>query len=163
MSFPLMLIIRATQGVFALLVLILSGFVANWYNTTTTFSSPSQVNFLVFAAVWSFVSLACIEVLPRFLPRIPKAYIAAPFDLANALFYFAGFAALAAFLSGLLFCRGDVCHAAQADVAFGAFSFAIWAASAAMTCMEVFNKARRSGVPASGTGAVPPGMKEAAV
>jgi len=157
-----MLIIRAIQGLFAILVLILSAFVANWYSTTTSYPSPSQVNFLIFGAVWSFFSLACIEVLPRFLPRIPKAYIAAPFDLTNALFYFAGFAALAAFLQGLLFCRGDVCGAAQADVAFGAFSFAIWTASAALTCVEVF-KARRGGgaSPKAGTGAMP-GMKEAA-
>jgi hypothetical protein len=91
MSFPLMLLIRVTQGVFALLVLALSGFgkdpspekmtdhiaantpifhtVAHWYNSTTTFPSPSQINFLIFTAIWSFISLASIELLPRYLPR----------------------------------------------------------------------------------------------
>lgn len=73
------------------------------------------------------------------------------------LFYFSGFVALAVFLQGLLFCRGDVCHAAQADVAFGAFSFLVWVASTALTLMEVF-KAKRQGH--AGTGAIPM-MKEA--
>ncbi|KAH6622875.1 membrane-associating domain-containing protein [Chaetomium tenue] len=168
MSFPLMLLIRISQGVFALLVIILSGFVANWYTTTTPFPSPSQVNFLLFSGVWSLISIACIELLPRFLPRVPKPYITAPFDLTNALFHLAGFSAHAAFLNGLLFCHGDVCHAAQASVAFAAFSFAVWSASAALTVMEAV-KVRRAaggggggaGRPA-GTGAMPwPGKKEA--
>ncbi|KAK4248682.1 membrane-associating domain-containing protein [Corynascus novoguineensis] len=164
LSFPLMLVIRAIQGIFALLVLILSAFVANWYNTSTSYLPPSQINFLIFAAVWSLISIACIELVPRFVSRIPKAYIAAPLDLTNALFYLAGFAALAAFLNGLLFCRGDVCHAAQAAVAFGAFSFAAWTASAALTCLELF-KARRGSIRSPRAAAATsssPGMKEAA-
>ncbi|KAH6848382.1 membrane-associating domain-containing protein [Chaetomium sp. MPI-CAGE-AT-0009] len=154
MSFPLMLLIRVSQGVFALLVIILSGYVANWYRTATAFPSPSQVNFLIFGGAWSFISLACIELLPRFLPRIPKPYIAAPLDLTNALFHLAGFAALAGFLGGLLFCHGDVCHAAQAAAAFSAFSFAVWSASAALTYLEAL-KIRRGGVPAGSGGGVP--------
>ncbi|KAL2179914.1 uncharacterized protein P884DRAFT_176489, partial [Thermothelomyces heterothallicus CBS 202.75] len=133
LSFPLMVILRTIQGLFALLVLILSAIVANWYNTSTNYLPPSQISFLLFAAVWSILSIFCIE-----------TYIAASLDLTNTLFYLAGFAALAAFLNSLLFCRGDVCRAAQADVAFGAFSFATWAASAALTCTEVV-RARRAG------------------
>ncbi|AEO61870.1 hypothetical protein MYCTH_27099, partial [Thermothelomyces thermophilus ATCC 42464] len=129
LSFPLMVILRSIQGLFALLVLILSAIVANWYNTSTKYLPPSQISFLLFAAVWSILSIT---------------YIAASLDLTNTLFYLAGFAALAAFLNSLLFCRGDVCRAAQADVAFGAFSFATWAASAALTCTEVV-RARRAG------------------
>jgi len=89
MPLPVILILRITQGVFALLVLSLSGFgkttkgllpywkergltripVAHWYNTTTTLPSPSSINFLIFGSVWSFLSLVCIQILPRFLPR----------------------------------------------------------------------------------------------
>ncbi|KAK4146535.1 membrane-associating domain-containing protein [Dichotomopilus funicola] len=170
LSFPLITILRATQGVFAALILILSAFVANWYNTTTPSPSPSQVNFLLFGAVWSMLSLAAIELLPRFLTRIPKPYLTLPLDILNALFYLAGFAALAAFLQGLLFCRGDVCHAAQADVAFGAFSFAVWTATAVLSGKEALRVRRTGGIgsgaaqgPLAGTGAMPGqrGMKEA--
>ncbi|KAK4121781.1 hypothetical protein N657DRAFT_577109 [Parathielavia appendiculata] len=167
-SFPLMLLIRVTQGVFALLVLILSGFVAHWYNSSTSLNSPAQINYLIFTAIWSFLSLASIQLLPRFLPRTPKSYLTLPFDAATAVFSFAGFVALAVFLQGLLFCRGAPCHAAQADVAFAAFSFATWAASTALTALEMV-RARRGGKAMeggrmAGTGAVPMSMgtKEAA-
>jgi len=48
------------------------------------------------------------------------------------MFYFAGFVALAVFLSRLLFCRGMVCSAARADTAFASFSFALWAVTAGL-------------------------------
>ncbi|KAK4235605.1 membrane-associating domain-containing protein [Achaetomium macrosporum] len=161
MSLPLPLIIRVTQGVFALIVLSLSGFVAHWYNTVTAFPSPPEINFLIFGAIWSWLSLVCIEVLPRFLPRTPKAYIAAPFDLTNTLFWFSGCIALSVFLGKLFFCRGSVCHAARADVAFGAFSFIIWAVSTLLTALEIVRARRGHGH--AGTGAVPmPAMKESA-
>ncbi len=55
----------------------------------------------------------------------------------NALLYFAGFIALAVFLNGLLFCRGNVCGSARAATAFSALSFGAWAASAALTAMTL--------------------------
>ncbi|KAL2127433.1 hypothetical protein VTI74DRAFT_10751 [Chaetomium olivicolor] len=164
MSFSVMLVIRITQGLFASLVLILSGFVANWYNTTTTVPTPSEIKFLIFGAIWSCLSLLCIEVMiPRFLPRTLKTHhhlLLLPLEATNALFYFAGFIALSVFLSKLLFCRGAVCHVAQADVALAAFSFAVWTASAVITGLESVRAGRKGGVMHAGTGAVP--MKEAA-
>lgn len=43
--------------------------VANWYNADTLTSSPSQLNFLVFASLWSLVSVGYIEGASRFVPR----------------------------------------------------------------------------------------------
>jgi hypothetical protein len=43
--------------------------VANWYNVDTLTSSPSQINFLVFTPVFSILSIAYLELAPRFLPR----------------------------------------------------------------------------------------------
>lgn len=43
--------------------------VANWYNMDTMTSSPSQINFLVFVPLWSFISIAYLEVVPKFAPR----------------------------------------------------------------------------------------------
>lgn len=56
--------------------------------------------------------------------------------MANVLFYFAGFVALGVFLSKLLFCRGAVCGSARAVTVFGAFEFALWAATAAFTVKD---------------------------
>jgi hypothetical protein len=49
----------------------------------------------------------------------------------------AGFIALSVFISNLLFCRGTVCSAAQADVAFGAIEFLLWAATSTLSVLEV--------------------------
>jgi hypothetical protein len=80
---------------------------------------------------------------------VSNTWAALSLELSNVLFYFAGFIALAVFISKLLFCRGTVCGAARADVAFGAFEFLLWAASCAFTVMETSKKGafsfRRSG------------------
>lgn len=91
---------------------------------------------------------------------VPKHYIATAFDASNTLFWFAGSIALGAFLNQLLFCHGDVCNAARAAVAFGVFSFCLWASSATLTVMDMLRTRRRASGTA-GTGAVPmPTMKE---
>lgn len=56
--------------------------------------------------------------------------------MTNVLFYFAGFVALAVFLSKLLFCRGAVCGSARAATAFGAFEFVLWGVTAAFTVKD---------------------------
>jgi hypothetical protein len=198
----LTVLLRVIQGVFALVVLALSSFgkhpsptpclniittntnlsVVQWYNATTVLSSPSELNFLIFAALWSLLSLLSIELLPRFFPRgtssppplvivsppqppyirlptpVPKTHLTLPIELANALFYISGFLALCVFLSRLLFCRGPPCHAAQADAAFASFSFARGAGAAVSTVLVVV-KARRwggcGGLGHVGTGAMP--------
>jgi len=66
----------------------------------------------------------------------PFAHLA--FEVANVLFYFAGFVALAVFLGKLLFCRGSVCAAARADAVFAAFSWLTWSATTAILALEIF-------------------------
>ena len=52
------------------------------------------------------------------------------------LFYFAGFVALAVFLTHLLFCRGAVCGSARAATVFSSFNFLLWTATAALTIKD---------------------------
>jgi hypothetical protein len=89
-------------------------------------------------------------------------YVAVGMEFSNVLFFFAGFVALAVFLSKLLFCRGTVCGAAQADTVFGSFLFVSWMASAALMGRDVFKSGFRkpstAGMPAMH--AIPPQMKE---
>lgn len=85
-------------------------------------------------------------------------YIALGFEITNVLFWFSGFVALAVFLSRLLFCRGAVCHAAQADVVFAALSFAIWTSSTVLLGRDLFKAGFRR---PSATGLAPE-MKPAA-
>lgn len=69
---------------------------------------------------------------------VSHPYAAVSLEFTNVLFYFSGFIALAVFISNLLFCRGSVCGAARADVAFGAFEFCLWGASAVLNGREIF-------------------------
>ncbi|POS71083.1 hypothetical protein DHEL01_v210520, partial [Diaporthe helianthi] len=61
MGFPLILALRAVQGLFAVIIFGVSVYVANWYNVETLTSSPSQVNFLVFVSVFSLLSITYLE------------------------------------------------------------------------------------------------------
>lgn len=63
--------------------------------------------------------------------------VAIGLESGNALFYFSGFVALSVFMSRLLFCRGSVCHSAQAAIAFGAIEFLLWTASAILMGKEL--------------------------
>jgi hypothetical protein len=56
----------------------------------------------------------------------------------NTLFYFAGFVALATFLSKLLFCRGTVCAAARADAVFAALGWMLWTGTTTILALEIF-------------------------
>lgn len=43
--------------------------VVNWYNMDMRMSSPSQINFLIFASIFSIISLVYLEIVPKFAPR----------------------------------------------------------------------------------------------
>jgi hypothetical protein len=43
--------------------------VANWYNSDTLTASPSQINFLIFVPVWSFITIAYLEITPVYAKR----------------------------------------------------------------------------------------------
>ncbi|KAH8778696.1 membrane-associating domain-containing protein [Diaporthe sp. PMI_573] len=136
MGFPLILALRAVQGVFAVVILGLTAYVANWYNVDTLTSSPSQVNFLVFVSLFSLLSVAYLEGVTKFKPQFSHPWAVLALEVTNVLFYFAGFVALAVFLTHLLFCRGAVCGSARAATVFSSFNFLLWTATAALTIKD---------------------------
>ncbi|KAI0112119.1 membrane-associating domain-containing protein [Nemania sp. FL0031] len=154
--------LRVAQFTLAFVVLGLTAYVANWYNVDTMSTPPPQVGWLLFVALFNIISIGVLEGLPRFAPRFFHPYAALSLDFGNALFYLAGFLALSTFMSRLLFCRGSVCSAARADVAFSIFEFLLWAATTFFTAKDVFKKGlgfRRSKNTQAPLGAPP--MKEA--
>ncbi|PSR79273.1 membrane-associating domain-domain-containing protein [Coniella lustricola] len=136
MAFPLILALRAVQALFAIIILGLTAYVANWYDVQTLTSSPSQINFMVFVPLFTLISVAYLEAIPRFMPKFHHPWAVIALELTNVLFYFAGFIALAVFLSKLLFCRGTVCSSARAATAFGSFEWALWAVTAGLTLKD---------------------------
>ncbi|EKD21005.1 uncharacterized protein L3040_004623 [Drepanopeziza brunnea f. sp. 'multigermtubi'] len=139
MGLGLLLPIRIAQAVFAIITMSLSAFVAHWYNNDTLTASPSQVNFLIFVSLWSFISIAYLELTPRFMPKIATPIIHLAVNLLPTIFFFSGFVALTVFLGKLLFCRGSVCGAARADAAFAFFSWLLWTGSSALVGLQMFN------------------------
>jgi len=144
MAFGVLLPIRIAQGIFSIVVMGLSAYVAHWYDNDTLTASPSQINFLIFVPLFSFVSLVYLELSPRFLAKASHPIIHLSISLLTTLFYFAGFVALSVFLGKLLFCRGNVCAAARADAAFAAFSWMLWTASTALLAIEMFRSSGSS-------------------
>jgi hypothetical protein len=144
MAFGLLLPLRIAQGIFGLVVLGLSGYVAHWYDADTLTTSPPQINFLIFVPLMSILSMAYLELAPRFAPRASHPYAHFAFEIINTLFYFTGFIALATFLGRLLFCRGSVCAAAHADAVFAAFGWLMWMGSTALLAMEIFKGGLRA-------------------
>jgi len=138
MAFGLLLPLRIAQGIFAVVVMGLSAYVAHWYDSDTLTASPSQINFLIFVPLFSFLSLIYLELSPRFMAKVSHPIAHLLFSTLNTLFYFAGFIALSVFLSKLLFCRGSVCAAARADAVFASFSFLLWTATTALLVLDVF-------------------------
>jgi len=143
MPFGLLLPLRIAQFVFSIVVLGLSAYVAHWYDVDTLTTSPSQINFLVFVPVFSFLSMIYLEVVPRFMQKASHPYAHLAFEVLNALFYFAGFISLAVFIGKLLFCRGSVCAAARADAVFAAFNWLLWTGSTVIVGLQVFKKGFR--------------------
>src|SRR2546421_11464030 len=92
-------------------------------------ASPSQVNFLIFCAVWSILAVAFLILSPRYDTRarhVGHKFAILAVDAVTAIFWFAGFIALAVFI-GVPDCGNNhVCGALQARVAFGAF---LWGAT----------------------------------
>ncbi|KAI0194663.1 hypothetical protein EV127DRAFT_477951 [Xylaria flabelliformis] len=157
----IILALRVAQFTLAFVVLGLSAFVTNWYNADAMSPAPPPIGWLLFVSLFTIISIGVLEGLPRFAPRFFHPYAALSLEFGNALFYFAGFIALSTFMGRLLFCRGSVCSAARADVAFGIFQFLLWAASTSLAARELFKKGgfRRSNNTQAPLG-VPP-MKEA--
>ncbi|KAK4216258.1 membrane-associating domain-containing protein [Rhypophila decipiens] len=154
----LVLSLRAAQLAMSVVVLGLSGYVASWYNNDMATASPGQINFLIFASLYSILSIVCLEVIPKFVPRASNPYVSLGVEFTNVVFWFAGFVSLAVFLSRLLFCRGSVCAAARADTAFGALLWILWTVTQVFLALDVFKSGfRRRGSSASGGSAAPGG------
>lgn len=68
MKMNLILPIRAVQVVLSLVVIGLSAYVVSWYRNINTMA-PAQISFLIFAALWSILSVVYLEVVTKFFPK----------------------------------------------------------------------------------------------
>lgn len=89
--------LRITQALFALLVLILLAYSS--HNWSYYSYSPSSINFLIFVSVWTLLALIYLILAPMRFQRYAHKYAILGIEAITMLFWFAGFIALAALLS----------------------------------------------------------------
>ncbi|KAI9752969.1 MAG: hypothetical protein M4579_005401 [Chaenotheca gracillima] len=148
MAFNFTLPIRIVQAIFNVIVLGLTAYVANWYNhPRTSGGSPSEVNFLIFTSIWTFFALAYLILSPWLMPKIAHPYGVLAAEAVTMIFWFAGFIALAVYISDFLYlCAGNVCSSIKAACVFGAFEWLLWSASTVLAAMQVYRSRGRGTV-----------------
>ncbi|KAK5108184.1 hypothetical protein LTR62_008715 [Meristemomyces frigidus] len=141
----IVLALRATQSILAIIILALTGYVAHWWTQYWRALAPSQINFLVFSSVWTILALLYLIVVPwRFSETVAHHKFAIlGMEMLTTLFWFAGFVALAVFLSDRV-CFGHVCAAAKAACVFAAFEWALFAGTTAMAVLHVLRTRGRT-------------------
>ena len=109
--------IRAVQFLFTIIVLGLSGNIVN-----DAGGSASEVNFLLFTSIWSFLLLIYLIATQFFMQQLTHHYATLALESLTALFWFAGFIAQAVLVSGI-YCHFSGCKEAKAAAVFGAFNW----------------------------------------
>lgn len=104
----------------------------------TRFASPTCFDFLIFAPTFSVLSIAYLELGPRYFPWATRPLLLLAVEAINAIFYFAGFIALAVFLAKVLFCNGNVCAVARSMSVVAAAEFAAWIGSTILVAKQLF-------------------------
>lgn len=88
--------LRIAQAVFAFLILILLSYSAhNW----SYYGTPSQMAFLIFCAVWTLLALVYLVLAPMKMQQYAHKYTILAVEAVTMIFWFAGFIAMADFLS----------------------------------------------------------------
>ncbi|PSK57812.1 membrane associated domain-containing protein [Elsinoe australis] len=132
-----MLPLRIVQAVFTFIVLVMTAYVAHWWAGYWRAMSPSQINFLVFTSVWTILALIYLVLSQWRFERFAHKYAILGVETLTMLFWFAGFIALAVFLSDRV-CFGNVCNSAKAAAAFAAFEWVFFAITTTMATIHVF-------------------------
>ncbi|KAF2861251.1 hypothetical protein K470DRAFT_257169 [Piedraia hortae CBS 480.64] len=133
----IVLALRLAQALLALITLGLSGYVIHWWTHYWHIGSPSSANFLLFTSLWTLLAILALILIPWRLSatKLNHKFAILGIETVTMIFWFAGFVALAVFLSDRV-CYGPVCGAAKALAVFGGFEWVIFAATTAMAVMH---------------------------
>ncbi|GAM82615.1 hypothetical protein ANO11243_005970 [Dothideomycetidae sp. 11243] len=128
-----MLPIRVVQFVFTIIVLGLVGNIVN-----DEYASPSQINFMLFTSIWTFLALIYLVVSQLKFEQFAHKFAILAVEALTMLFWFAAFIALAALLGDVGSCYGNnICGEAKAATVFGAFNWLLFAFTTAMAAIHV--------------------------
>lgn len=80
------------------------------------------MNYLIFCSVWTILALLYLVVAPLRFPLTAHKFGVLAAEALTTIFWFAGFIAIAVFLSDRV-CFGHVCSVAKAATVFAAFEW----------------------------------------
>jgi len=146
--------LRAVQVVFSIIVLGLTAYVINAFNTPYGWDwSPDSVDFMLFCSIWTLLVVAYLVITPSRFPHLAHKYAVAAVEAVTMIFWFAAWVAVAT-LWGDWHCgsRGGVCGAGTAAIVFSAF---IWLTFVITTIVSALHIRRTS----RGDTAPPPQMQ----
>jgi len=127
-------------------ILVVSVFDAGIYD-----ASPSQVNFLVFASIWSLLVLAYVGLTPLYYTRLFHKLASLVLLAVTTIFWFAGSTALAAAF-GAPSCHGNrLCGSIEAAIAFGFFLFALFTFLTVLDAIDTMRSRGQSSTTAHGS------------
>ncbi|KAH6718279.1 membrane-associating domain-containing protein [Leptodontidium sp. 2 PMI_412] len=134
----LILPIRVVQAVFALIVLGTLAYTAN-----KTFDSPSEVNFLIFASIWTLLALVYLLLAPAKFPEFAHKFAILGVEAVTMIFWFAGFIALSDLLGdwecGSSFGRQiKICRTSIAGDVFAAFEWVLFAITTGIAALHAW-------------------------
>ncbi|KAF2789597.1 hypothetical protein K505DRAFT_365478 [Melanomma pulvis-pyrius CBS 109.77] len=142
--------VRALQAVLSIVVLGLMAYVSSWWSSHWRQVSPAEVNWMIFAPVWTILALVALIVVPWKMPHIANAQLPKigllVLEGLTMVHWLAGFLALAVFLSDRI-CFGTVCQVAKAGTAIAAFQWVAWAVTLVVSGMRVFGRGRAAAAP----------------
>ncbi|MCJ1224256.1 hypothetical protein MMC12_000900 [Toensbergia leucococca] len=142
MAFGFILPLRAAQALFAIIVLGLTAYVADWFNDLSygyNDISPSQVNFLIFTSAWTLLATLYLALSPVYFSAFAHKFAILAVDALTMLFWFAGFIALSVWIGDLDLCWGSICNDLKAAAVFAAFEWLLFAATTVLAAMHVFS------------------------
>lgn len=108
----------------------------SWWSNAWTHWTPASINFLIFCGAWSILALGYLLVAPAAFPKAAHKHAVLAVEALTTLFWFAGFIALAVWLSERGCWGGGVCSAAQAAEVFAAFEWALFMATCVMAALH---------------------------
>ncbi|KAL1311154.1 hypothetical protein AAFC00_001356 [Neodothiora populina] len=144
LGFNILLPIRIAQAVLAIIVLGLTAYVTNWWHGYWRSLGPDEVNFLVFASVWTILALIYLVLAPMRFQKFAHMFAILAVEAVTMIFWFAGFIALAVFLGDRI-CFGHICGSAKAACVFAAFEWVLFAVTTTLSALDVFGARRNSG------------------
>ncbi|EEH37683.1 hypothetical protein PAAG_08101 [Paracoccidioides lutzii Pb01] len=140
--------LRSIQVLFAIIVLGLTAYAVN----SSQGSSPDEVNFLLFDAIWTMlIAVPYLVLSPLYFPAVAHKYALIATEAITLLFWFAGFIALAASLPPAGLCKYyTICKALQAATVFSAFEWLLFVATAVLVVVLPLVRGRETHKPEAG-------------